>query len=305
MKQRFFALCAAAVLAVCCLGLVRLLGAPKAPDVLPAPSAAPAGRPTLAFFGDGTDPWCQEVSDGLDRWADEQGWALIAYDCKGNPTAQKGQVEDLARREKADVAVLYPAGDGEQLAGWVETLSEAKVPVVALSRHSLDGIENVACRVCPEEGEPYASVARWSSGGILLLADLSDDPAVEITREALEDSGLRVLDYGACWGNEDYAADYLTRALERYPQAGGVVAFSRAGALGAKSALGDRDVPVLCLECGPAVEEDLALGRLDAAVEVSAQSALEALETCIPEVKSGEAEGLYPLDVQIHMAKEH
>ncbi len=304
MRQRLFALCAALVLAVCGLGLVRLLGAPKAPEVVPAPSAARPDRPVLAFFGDGTDPWCQEVSDGLDRWADEQGWALITYDCKGSPTAQKGQVEDLVRTEKADVAVLYSVGDGEQLTGWAQTLGEARVPVIALSRQSLGDMENVACRVCPEDAEPYAAIADWfDRGDLLLLADLPDDPGVETAREALEDSGAEVLDYGACWGNADYAGDYLDVALDSFPQADGVVAFSRAGALGAKNALGDRDVPVLCLEYGPAVEEDLALGQLDAAAEVPVQSAIRTLGTCIPKVRSGEVEALYPLTVHIRTAR--
>ncbi len=305
MKPRFFALCAAVTLAVCCLGLVRLLGTPKAPDVVPAPSAAPDDRPVLALLGSSADPWWEELSDGLDRWADEQGWDLIAYDCKGSPTAREGQVEDLVRTERADVAVLYDLGDDAQLAGWARTLSQAKVPAVVLSRRSVGGVENVACRVCPEDGEPFAAIAGYFPGGdLLLLADLPDDPAVETAREALEDNGLRALDYGACWGNEDYAADYLTRALDRFPGIDGVVAFSRAGALGAKGALGDADVTVLCLEYGPAVEEDLALGQLDAAVEVPAREALRALETCVPKVKSGEGEAFYPLDVQIRTAKD-
>ncbi len=304
MKQRLCALCAAVVLAVCCLGLVRLLGTPGAPELLPVPSAAPDERPVLALFGASTDPWWEELSDGLDRWADEQGWALLAYDCRGNPTAQKGQVEDLVRREQADVAVLCGVGDGEQLAGCAQTLSEAKVPVIVLSRRSVGDVEGAACRVCPEDGEPYGSIADWfGRGGLLLLADVPDDPEVETAREALEDSGARVLDWGACWGGEEYAADYLTRALGSFPGADGVVAFSRAGALGAKDALDGRDVPVLCLEYGPAVEEDLALGELDAAVEVSAQEALRALETCIPKVRSGDAEALYPLSVHIRTGR--
>lgn len=304
MKQRFFALCAAAALAVCCLGLVRLLGTPKARDIVPAPSASPDERPVLAFFGSSADPWCRELSDGLDRWAGEQGWDLIAYDCKGDPAAQKGQVEDLVRLERADVAVVYPVGNAEQLTDWAETLSQAKVPVVALSRQSLEVVEHVACRVCPEAGEPYASVAGWFHGGdLLLLADLPDDPGVETAREALEDNGARVMDYGACWGNETYAADYVTQALERFSRADGVVAFSRAGALGAGDAAGDEDVTVLCLEYGPAVEEDLALGRIDAAVEVPAQEALQALESCIPKVHDGEGEDFYPLAVHIRTGR--
>ncbi len=307
MRQRFFALCAAVVLAVCGLGLVRLVGTPEAPDVLPVPSAAPDDRPVLAFFGSSADPWCEALFDGLDRWAEEQGWALIAYDCKGNLTALEGQVEDLARREQADVAVLYAAGDAEQLADWARTLDEAKVPVVALSRRSLEaGVAGVTCRVCPEAGEPYASIARRfpAGSGLLLLSDLPDDPEVEAAREGLEANGMRVLDSGACWWVEQYAADYLGRALARFPQPDGVVAFSRAGALGAKGALGDADASVLCLEYGPAVEEDLALGRLDGAVEVSAREVLQVLETCVPKVKSGEAEAFYPLAVRVRASGE-
>lgn len=303
MKQRFFALCVLCALAVCCLAGVRLLGAPETPSAVPSPSGTPDDRPTLALFGDGTDAWSREVLDGLGRWAGEQGWELIAYDCNGSATAQQGQVENLARMEKADAAVLCPVGDAEQLAGWVETLGRAEVPVVVLSRRSVGDAPGAASLVCPEDGEPFAAVAGYfqGRGGLLLLADLPDDPVVETAREALEANGARVLDYGACWGAEDYAKDYLTQALERFPQAGGVVAFSRAGALGAKAALGDRDTPVLCLEYGPAVEEDLALGRMDAAVEVSASDAIQALETCVPAVRSGEGEDAYPLDVHIRV----
>ncbi len=301
MKQRFFTLCAAAVLAVCCLGLVRLLGAPKAPPLTPAPSSTRADRPVLAFFGDGTDPWCEAVSDGLDGWADEQGWDLLTYDCRGNPTARKGQVEDLTRLEQADVAVLCGVGDARQLTEWVEVLDGAKVPAVVLSRQSLADVPGAACRACPEDGELYAAVAGCFPGGdLLLLAAPPDEPRVEAARAALEDNGAGVLDCGVCWGSEEYAANYL----DAFPQAGGVVAFSRAGALGAKRALGDRDVTVLCMDYGPAVEEDLALGALDAAVEVSAQSALQALETCIPKVKSGDAEAFYPLTVHVRTGQK-
>ena len=298
MKQRFFALCAAVALAVCGLGLVRLLGTPEAPDVRPAPSAAPDDRPVLAFFGSSADLWWEELFDGLDWWAENQGWALITYDCKGDPTAQKGQVEDLVRTERADVAVLYTVGDEAQL---TRTLSEAKVPVVVLSRRSLEAVPGAACRVCPEVGEPFAAIARQfpAGSGLLLLSDLPDDPMVETARETLQANGARALDHGACWWVEQYAGEYLAQALERFPQPDGVVAFSRAGALGAKDALDGKDVPVLCLEYGPAVEEDLAQGDIDATVEVPAQEALRALETCIPKVKSGEAEAFYPLDVQI------
>lgn len=305
MKQRFFALCALVALVGCGLAGARLFGRAGTPGAAPSPSPHRADRPVLALFGSSSDPWWESVSDGLERWAEDRGWDLIAYDCKGNPTAQQGQVEDLARTERADAAVVYPVGDSGQLAAWAETLDRAKVPVAVLSRRSLGETEHVTSRVCPEEGEPFAAIAGWfdRGGELLLLADLPDDPGVETAREALEAKGARVLDYGACWGSEDYAADYLAQALERFPRPDGVVAFSRAGALGAKAALGDREVAVLCLEYGPAVAEDLALGRLDAAVEVPAEEALRALEDCIPKVRSGDAEDVYPLEVRIRTGR--
>ncbi len=282
MKQRFFALCAAVALVVCGLGLACLVGAPKAPEAVPVPSAAPDDRPTLAFFGDETDPWCQEVSDGLDRWADEQGWDLIAYDCKGNPTAQKGQVEDLLRTESARAALLYTPGDED--AAQRELLEKAGVTVVTLS---LWGEADIG------PGEGLGDVIADYLGArrdVLLVADAPEDTRAQAALDALADTALNVVEYGSCWGESGYAKAYLDGALERHPHVGAILCLSREGVLGADEALeaigkGD-EISVLSLD--PA----------DGALEVSREDVLPALEAAL---SGTEAE---PLDVILRAPPE-
>ncbi len=290
MKRRFFALCAAVALAVCGLGLVRLLGTPKAPPLTPAPSAARSDRPVLAFFGDGTDPWCAGLSDGLDRWADERGWALITYDCKGNPTARQGQVEDLLRTETARAALLYTPGDGD--AAQRELLEKAGVTVVTLS---LWGEADLG----PGEGLGDA-VADYlgTRREVLLVADAPEDPRTQAALDALADTALDVVEYGSCWGESGYAKAYLDGALERHPHVGAILCLSRAGTAGADEALeaiGQRDeISVLSLD----PREDPASGQADGVLEVSREDVLPALEAAL---SGAEAE---PLGVTLRTPPE-
>ncbi len=289
MKQRFFALCAAAVLAVCCLGLVRLLGTPKTPDVLPAPSAARDHRPVLAFFGDETDPWCAGLSDELDRWAEDQGWALLAYDCKGSAAARQGQVEDLLRTETARAALLYTPGDED--AAQRELLEKAGVTVVTLS---LWGKADIG----PGDGlgdaiADYLGARR----DVLLVADTPEDPRTQAALDALADAALNVVEYGSCWGESGYAEAYLDGALERHPHVGAILCLSREGVLGADEALeaaGERgEISVLSLD----PSEDPALGQADGVLEVSRADVLPALAAAL---SGAEAE---PLGVRVHTAR--
>ncbi len=289
MKQRFFALCAAAVLAVCGLGLARLLGSPKAPPVTPVPSPAPDDRPVLAFFGDGADPWCAGLSDGLDAWADEEGWALITYDCKGNPTARKGQVEDLLRTETARAALLYTPGDAD--AAQRELLEKAGVTVVTLS---LWGEADIG----PGDGlgdaiADYLGTRR----DVLLVADAPEDPRAQAAMDALADAALNVVEYGSCWGESGYAKAYLDGALERHPHVGAVLCLSREGAVGAGEALeaaGERD-EISVLSLGPL--EGPAQGQADGVLEVSREDVLPALAAAL---SGGAAE---PLGVRVRTAR--
>ncbi len=289
MKQRFFALCAAVVLAVCGLGLARLVGTPKAPPVAPVPSAARDNRPVLAFFGDGTDPWCAGLSDDLDRWAEEEGWALLAYDCKGSAAARKGQVEDLLRAESARAALVYTLGDAD--AAQRELLEKAGVTVVTLS---LWGEADIG----PGDGlgdaiADYLGARR----DVLLVADAPEEPRTQAALDALADTALNVAEYGSCWGESGYAKAYLDGALERHPHVGAVLCLSREGALGAHEALeaaGEREeISVLSLD----PLEDPALGQADGVLEVSREGVLPALEAVL---SGGEAE---PLGVRIRTAR--
>lgn len=283
MKGRFLALWTVCALAVGAFGLVGLLPSGEAPPaVVSTASAPPEQAGTLAFFGDSSDPWCRPAMEALPAWAKEQGWGLITYDCKGNPTIRGGQVDDLVRVERADVAVLCGMNDHADKTSWSKALRRAGLRVITLSPHGVEPDEAVDCALSAAEGQPYLAAGQWLGQGaaVVLLADLPDDPAVEQAREVLERQGVTVLDYGACWSTPQFAQDYAAIAMERWPELDGVVAFGRQGGLGAKAALGDRG-KVLCLCWEEAMEAELADRRLDAAVEVSGEGILDALSQAL------------------------
>lgn len=303
MKRRFFCLCLIAALVVCGLAGARLARGEKSPPAgaSPAPSRPAGAAGALAFFGSSEDPWCEPFFQWLDQWAREQGWELIAYDCKGLAGAQTGQTEDLLRRERADCAVFYPVGD--QARECVEALDRAGVEVVVLRGPGGDaGGWDGVCSVAPAADEPYAAAADYfaGTGGVVLVAELPDDPWVDRAREVLERAGVSVAGYGACWGDATYAREYLSQALAYYPRVGGVLAAGRAGAVGAKEALSGReDVKVLCLEQSRQATEELALGRLDAVAEVDPQEAMDALAQALTALGGGKEASPAPLGVHI------
>lgn len=295
MTRRFFALCLVVGLALCALlGLRLALPAPKAPVPPPAPSYAPRPDKTLAFLGDAKDPWCAPLFDELRPWAGERGWSLITYDCGGNAATQKSQLEDLLRTEDATAAILYDLGDGDWQAEAVETLEKAGVRAVTLSRRG-------EADVGPAPGQPWTAAMEYLDAPVLLLADLPEDPGLPAIQEALGDA---LAGYGACWSTPEYAADYLKQALPLYPQVGGVIALSRAGAVGARETLDKEEgippqalhIKVLCVEQGPETEEELALGRIDAVAEVPREGVLDALGQAL------EGKTPRPLDVQLRTA---
>lgn len=297
LKKRFFVLCLVVGLALCAMAALSLaspLAERPAPE--PAPSYAPRPERTLAFLGDGQDPWCAPLFDQLCPWARDRDWSLITYDCAGSVKAQQSQLEDLLRTETAAAVILYDLGDGAWQTQAVETLEEAGVQVVTLSRW---GEADVG--LAP--GQPWAAVMEYLDAPVLVLADLPEDPSLSAIQEALGD---RLAGYGACWSTPEYAADYLDQALPLYPQVGGILCLSRAGALGAREALDQNGaiqpqalrIKVLCMDPGPETEKDLALGRIDAVAEVSQAGVLDALGQAL------EGQTPKPLDVQIRTALE-
>lgn len=307
MKRRFFTLFAVLVLAGCCLVGIRM-ARPAAPAALPEASPSPSAQagPTLALFGDSTDPLCEPLFAQLTDWASARGWSLITYDCRGNPTSQTGQLEDLVRNEHADCAVLcLPRAAGNEAHSQQQRLAilaKARIPTLTVDSGAYQPAGGrVVCRICPAQDEPYATAAGFfGAGRILLLADLPDDPWVEQAQAVLEARGLDVLGYGACWSNREYAQDYLTAALELYGPVDGVLCASLPGALGARDALGDdAAAKVLCLAQGPAVEDALALGQLDGALTADQSSLFSALQAALPGLPERTAPELCPIRVKL------
>lgn len=240
---------------------------------MPGPSYPPQPQRTLALLGDGQDPWCAPLYDELRPWAAAQGWRLVSYDCAGSVQTQRGQLDDLLRAEDPAAVILYDLGDGDWQAQAARTLDQSGVQSVTLSRWG-------GADVGPAPGQPWTAALAYLEGGALLLTDLPDHPVLSAAQEAL---GSRLLSHGACWSTPAYAADYLALALPLYPQTGGVLSLSRAGALGAKTYLEEQglSIKVVCLEGGAETDIDLALGRIDGVVEVSREGLLDALEQAL------------------------
>lgn len=256
-------------LALCAIVALRLIRTPQTPAAVPTPSYSPRPQRVLALLGDRSDPWCAPLFDQLGPWAKDRGWSLTTYDCAGSVQTQRGQMEDLLCAEAAAV-LLYDLGDREWQTEAVERLAEAGVQTVTLSRRG-------EADVGPAPGQPWAAAMEYLNGGrALLLTDLPDDPGLPAIQSALGD---RLAGHGACWSTPEYAADYLDRALPLYPQVSGVLALSRAGALGAKDYIEEHglSVKVVTMDPSPETETDLALGRMDAVVEVSPAGILDAL----------------------------
>lgn len=293
MKKRFYTLCLAMALALCAVMGLRLLEGPRQSESVSGPSYPARPQRVLAFLGDGQDPWCAPLFDQLRPWAQDRGWSLVAYDCAGSVQTQRGQLEDLLRSEDAAAAILYDLGNGDWLDEAKEELEKAEVQCVTLSRWGEADVGLVP-------GQPWTAVMKYLDAPVLLLTDLPEDLRLSAIQEALGD---RLEGYGACWSTPEYAANYLDQALPLYPQVGGVLCLSRAGALGAKEAVSQTAaspqalrVKVLCVDPDPETEVDLALGRIDAVVDIPQEGVLDALGQAL-DGKSPE-----PLAVQVRTA---
>ncbi len=302
MKRRGAALAALLVLVVCVLAGGRILSAREEAD-FPVLSPAPVRRerPVLAYLGSSAHPWDRELTQALERAAGERDWTLVTYDCRGGAETQLRQAEDLARRGEARWAVLCPAdGDGSGAA----LLERAGVRVVVVTPQGSDADWGESCRVSPAPGEPYAAAAAALDGvgPVAVVADLPDDPRAEPACQALASAGLEVDGYGACWGEADYAGDYLAQVLERRPRLGGVLAFSLAGAQGAKAALPEGRV--LCLETGEAARWALELGGVDGLVQVSGQEAARQTVAALTALAAGQTPAPEPLAVEVQLGAD-
>lgn len=261
-------------LAVCAVAYFELCVSVRAP--VPPPSRAidlSQSSRTLALLGDGQDPWCSPLFDEIRPWAAARGWRLVSYDCAGSVQTQQGQLSDLLRTETPAAAILYDLADGDWLAQAEEELERAGVQAVTLSRWG-------GGDVGPALDQLWSVAAQGLDGGALLLTDLPDDPALSAARAALGD---RLLSNGACWATPAYAADYLRQALPLYPQAAAVLCLSREGAAGAKDYIEESrlNIKTVCLDPDPETGTDLALGRIDAWIEVSREGLLDALEKAL------------------------
>lgn len=302
MKRRFFLFALVTVLALCALTAARLAG--SAPASVPSPSPAPALAPAteepfaLAFFGDGTDPWCAPLFEELADWAKGKGWRLVTYDCRGNATVRQGQVEDLLRTETVQAALLYVPGATQSAAGQRELLDKAQVKTLTLSPWG-------GADIGPAEGlgvalENQAAAFLGTGRDVLLVVDAPEDDSAQAALDALAPASLNVVEYGSCWSQSQYAREYVSGALERHPYVGAVLCLGREGAWGAAEALeamGARDeIAVLCLDQSPAAREDLALGRMDAVVEVAREGVPAAVEAILA------GQSPEPLPVILHTA---
>lgn len=294
MRRRLTALLAMAVVLVA--GLAAIRWTPK--TALPAlsPSQPPQEAPvTLASLGTLSDPLWEEVEESLSDFCQERGWAYTAYDCAGDEAVQAAQAAQVARDGTADLAVVYAVAP--QTAGeWVKTLKKSGCPVLCVGAE----VEGAAWSVSCDETDLAAAAARFfqNAKGVLLLPDVAGDPRLEAVQTVFAQRELPVLEAGSTWGDVDFGRDYLVDALGRYPQADGVVAFSRTGALaGAEALEGRADVKILCLTCSSALEEELAGGRLAGALRPDAAQAWEALKKALPRI----AEGKRPASVQLNI----
>ena len=287
MKRRFFLFALVTVLALCALTALRLAGSvPAAPSPAPVPAVAPAeDEPfALAFFGDGTDPWCAPLFEELADWTKEKGWRLVTYDCRGSATVRQGQVEDLLRTETVQAALLYVPGGTQSAASQRELLDKAQVKTVTLSPWGgadIGPAEGLGVALENQAVPAFLDARR----DVLLVVNAPEDDSVQAALDALGHTSLNVVEYGSCWSQSQYAREYVSGALERYPYVGAVLCLGREGAWGAAQALeaiGARhEIAVLCLDQSPAAREDLALGRMDAVVEVSRKGVPVAVEAVL------------------------
>lgn len=293
-------LCAALVLLTF---LLPPLDRPPAPSPAPSPSSGPSAT-VVAFFGDSGDPLCAPLYSALRDFAKERSWRLISYDCKGSADSQLGQLQDFLRHETADGAVVYSRLDQEELDRQVEALYKTG-PVVTIGQQAGSSAGRYVSAHIASGGESLNAAAAYfqkalrGEAGILLLSDLPDPDWEAACTNTFEDQGIAILDHGYTWTGEAYAQRYLETALEAFPDTAGILCTSRAGIEGSYKTLKDKgldgQVLLFSLAFDQALSEDLALGRLDAAVTTSPAEVADLLEELLPQVLDGQRPGVKTL----------
>lgn len=295
-------LCAALVLLVLFLRPltdVVVSSALSTPSAAPAPSpSAPQTTCTVAFFGSASDPFCAALSPALDDLAAANGWRLIRYDCRGNATNQKGQMEDFVRTENADIAVIYSVLSQEELDAQVEDIHGVCPVITVGSSVGADAKRYVSAHVGADETErirmltAYFGADLQENSGVLLLYDVPDAATEALYNKVLSEEKVTVLGKNYSWLGAAYAERYLNTGVEDFSNVGGVFCTSRHGTAGTAKALGEMElrdgIKIAAFFYEPAMAEDMARGELDAAVAVSPTEAAEMLADILPKRLNGE-----------------
>lgn len=299
-------------LLVClCLGGCARTVQPETPT--PAPSVEPA--PVLAFFGDSNEPWSQTALEGTRAWCDRAGWELVEYDCLGTASTLALQVEDLERDRGAAAAVVCAVAGRESLEETALALSETGAKVLTLSETPLGPLEVPAGSLCHLEPDGDQAVNAAASlfretlepgDGVIVLYDVGTLPLEAAAVPGLTGAGVPVAETAYTWGSVDYTKAFVQEILARRTDVGGVLCFSRTGALGARAALeeaglADR-VTVLCLDGSEELQKDLERGTVAATLELSEDALAEELDDALTGVTRGETLGKRPLAVELRRA---
>lgn len=293
-------LCAALVLVLLLLQpLTAAIVASTRPASTPAPS--PSAAPeihTVAFFGDASDPFCAPLYPALEELCKRQGWQLIQYDCRGRAAAQQGQLDDFMRNEVADVAVLYPLAESEELTKQVKALYKCCNVVTVSQQPRTVASRYIAAHVGPAQSGrvdalcDYLDRALSKSKEVLLISDLPDPDISKEYQQEFSKRDVTVLDENYTWGDKIYAERYLETGLELFPQADAIVCASRHGTRGSLNSLRDKSlrskIKIVALDYTPEMEEDLILGELDAAVTLLPKDAAEQVTELLPKLLNAE-----------------
>ncbi len=279
--------------------------APVEPTPSPEPPP-PAGR--LYYIGSAAAPLSELLFDRLEDWAEEENWAYVSYDCRGVETTQAGQMDDLAGKEPAGVAVLYPVGSQSTQDKGVERLYRAGFTVITLNRPAGSFAQRyVSCHIGLDEGDILPTAARMVNDAVgqgeatyIRLSNYWPDPQAEDLQGAFRFT-YRLLDEGYTSGQRAYGQMAVEQWMTQEAGADGdpageqedvppdfLFSMSQAAALGAADAMEKSrdwaDVPIFALQGDMTGAEEVAYGRLAGVVCLSPAELTERLLEVIPQV---------------------
>lgn len=309
--KRSLALCLMVCLCLCGCGARR--ARPHIPSSAPAPQSAPV----LAFFGDSGEPWSETALEETRAWCGREGWELVEYDCLGSAATQALQVEDLGRSGGAAAAVVCAVAGRESLEENALALSEQGAKVLTLSETPLGALEVPAGSLChlePEADQVLTAAAnafRETLGpgtGVVVLYDVGTLPLETAAVPGLTEAGVSVAETAYTWGSVDYTKTFVQDILARRADVGGMLCFSRTGALGARGALEEAgladQVAIFCLDSSEELQEDLERGTVTATMEFPEDTLEKELDEALAAVTRGETLGRRPLAVELRRAGE-